>query len=78
MTYFGGEELQRHARGLPDQAQRLDRDPRGLGPQRRSRPVIAVAVGAAVVALFVVILALGGGENSPSPEGGIVVDGPDD
>lgn len=78
MTYFGGEELQRHARGVPDQGQRLDHDPHGVGRRRRSRPVIAVAVGAALVALFVVILAMGGGENSPSPGGGIVVEGPDD
>lgn len=61
---YGWEQGERMRRLPPDQDQRLDRDPHGIGRPRRARPWIAVALGLLVIAVFLVLLASGGGENS--------------
>lgn len=64
-------DVRRTAPVPPDQEQRLRRDEHGLGRPRRARPWIAVAIAALVVGAFVVIVATGGGEDSPSPGGSV-------
>ena len=61
---YGWEQGERMRRLPPDQDQRLDHDPHGLGRSRRARPWIAVAIGLVVLVAFVVLLASGGGDNS--------------
>lgn len=58
----------------PDQEQRLRRDEHGLGAPRRTRAWIVVAAGVALVAVFVALVATGGGDD-PQPDG-VVVDSP--
>lgn len=69
-------DVRRVAPVPPDQDQRLSRDEHGLGPHRRTRTWLVVAAGVALVAAFVLIVAIGGGDEEPQPGSGVVVDSP--